>query len=884
MSYRGLLRFAVLSFAVALATARTGAQSPVAQPQPAPAAASAAVLKQYCVTCHNERLKTGGVVIDPADVANVGSGADRWEKIVRKLRTQSMPPPGAPRPDAASYDRVATFLETELDRAEAARPHLGKLPLTHRLSRTEYRNAVRDLLALESLPREVSIDYLLPPDNISSGFDNIADLLFISPSNMERYLDAARKISRLAIGDPAMPVMVNIHRLDPEHPQDERVDELPFGTRGGIAVRSEFPVDGTYVVKVDVGAANGHELEITVDGERVALRPLGGGGPGTPSVDAPPGQPDPADPDPTPPSVDRPAVADRGAGPVDAAGSPPATAARGGRAGGRGRGAAPAPLEFPLALKAGPKLIGVAFVQRTEARDETTLRPRMRSRGTQPAINSVTISGPYKVTGSGDSPSRRRVFVCKPASAKGSGEAGSSSAEETACARRILSTLARRAYRRPANETDVRDLLPFYEQGRKQGSFDLGIQKALERLLVSPQFLFRIEREPLDSARGKPASVAVGTPYRVSDIELASRLSFFIWSSIPDDELLDAAATGRLKDPKVLEQQVRRMLSDPRSESLVTNFAAQWLYLRDISAKLPDEILFADFDETLRAAMQRETELFISSVFRPATCTQGAPTLRLAQGRPEQGRGTSCVEGRENRSVLDLLRANYTFLNERLARHYGVPNIKGSYFRRVTFPEGSVRGGLLGQGSVLTITSYSTRTSPVLRGKWVLENLLSAAPPPPPPNVPSLNTEKAPGKPLTLREAMIQHRASPACAGCHARMDPIGFAMENFDAVGRWRERDGEQPIDATGVFPEGTKFDGIPGLKKELLRQPEQFVGTVAERLLMYAVGRNLQYYDAPTVRAVMREAAPADYTLASLVLGIVKSRPFQMREAGGE
>src|SRR5688572_5184597 len=677
MSCRGVLGIAALSFAIAVATARPGAQAPVAPAvtQAAPAvtaaASSTAVLKQYCATCHNERLKSGGLVIDPAGVTNVGAGADQWEKVVRKLRTQSMPPPGAPRPDAAGYNRVATFLETELDRVEAARPHLGKLPLTHRLSRTEYRNAVRDLLALESLPREVSVDYLLPPDNISSGFDNIADLLFVSPSNMERYLDAARKISRLAIGDPAMPVMVNMHRLDPEHPQDERVDELPFGTRGGIAVRSEFPVDGTYIVRVDVGAAQGHDLEILVDGERVAVRSLGGGGRGAPAVDAPPGQPDPADPDPTPPSVDRPAVPGGGAGPVDAAG------ARGGRAGGRGRGAAPGPLEFPLTLKAGPKLIGVTFVQRTDARDEATLRPRMRSRGTQPAINSVTISGPYKATGRGDSPSRRRIFVCKP----------SSPAEELPCARRILSTLARRAYRRPVNESDIRDLLPFYERGRKEGGFDLGIQKALERLLVSSQFLFRIEREP--------TGVAAGTAYRVSDLELAARLSFFIWSSIPDDELLDAAAAGRLKDPRVLEQQVRRMLADPRSASLVTNFAAQWLYLRDISAKLPDEILFADFDETLRSAMQRETELFIGSVFR------------------------------ENRSVLDLLRANYTFLNERLARHYGVPNIKGSYFRRVTFPEGSVRGGLLGQGSVLTITSYSTRTSPVLRGKWVLENLLS---------------------------------------------------------------------------------------------------------------------------------------------------------------
>ena len=858
MFYRGLRsgpaqagHYVIAVAAGLLVSAGIWRAEPVVAQVPAAAAtpgtSSAAVLKQYCATCHSDRVKAGGLVIDPAAVSNVGTDADRWEKVVRKLRTQAMPPPGAPRPDAASYERVASFLESELDRVETAKPHLGKLPLAHRLSRTEYRNAVRDLLALESLPSEVSVDYLLPPDNISSGFDNIADLLFVSPSNMERYLDAARKISRLAVGDPAMPVMVNIHKLDPEHPQDERVDDLSVGTRGGIAVRSEFPVDGTYIVKVDVGAANGHQLEITVDGERVALRALGGGR-GGPTVDAPPGQPDPADPDPTPPSNARPAVQGRGAGPADGGGSGGSGGAAGagagraggargggGRAGGRGGGAPAGPLEFPLTLKAGPKLIGVAFVQRTDARDESTLRPRMRSRGTQPAINSVTISGPYNVTGSGDSPSRRRIFVCRPGSA----------AEELPCARRILSTLARRAYRRPSTEADLKDLLPFYEQGRRS-NFDLGIQKALERLLVSSQFLFRIEREP--------STVAAGAPYRVSDLELASRLSFFIWSSIPDDELLDAAVAGRLTDPKSLEQQVRRMLADRRSESLVTNFAAQWLYLRDIAAKQPDEILFADFDETLRAAMLRETELFVDSVLR------------------------------ENRSVLDLLTANYTFLNERLARHYGVPNIKGSWFRRVTFPEGSVRGGLLGQGSVLTITSYSTRTSPVLRGKWVLENLLSAAPPPPPADVPALKTETAPGKPLTLRDAMIQHRAAPACAACHARMDPIGFAMENFDAVGRWRDRDGEQTIDASGVFPEGTKFEGIPGLKKVLLGQPEQFVGTVAERLLMYAVGRNLQYYDAPTVRAVMRESKPANYTFASLVLGVVKSRPFQMREAGSE
>jgi mono/diheme cytochrome c family protein len=755
--------------------------------QSRPAAASpapGAVLNQYCVTCHNARLKTGGFVIDTAALTSIGEGAEGWEKVVRKLRTNAMPPAGAPRPDHATYDALASFLESELDRAAIARPRLGALPLAHRLSRTEYQNAVRDLLALGALPKELSVDFLLPADNISSGFDNIADLLFVSPSTMERYLDAARKISRLAVGDPAMPVLVNIHRLDAEHPQDERVDELPFGTRGGLAVRSEFPVDGTYIVKVDLAGAvrEPHQLEVTVDGERVALRSLGGDG--------------------------------------------------GGRG---GRGAPPAaPLEFSLPLKAGPKLLGVSFVQRSEARDEATLRPRMRSRGTQPAIGMVTISGPYDVTSPGDSPSRRRIFVCRPAAP----------AEELPCARQILSTLARRAYRRPVTDVDLQDLMPFYAAGRAEGSFDLGIQSALERLLVSSQFLFRIERPPAGAA---------GTTYRISDLELASRLSFFLWSSIPDDPLLDAAAAGTLKDPKILEQQVHRMLADPRSESLVTNFAAQWLYLRDIDAKRPDEILFPDFDETLRQALRRETELFLGSVFR------------------------------ENRSVLDLLSANYTFLTERLARHYDIPNIKGSYFRRVTLPEGSVRGGLLGHGSVLTITSYATRTSPVLRGKWVLENLLSSAPPPPPPDIPSLKTEGAePGKPLTMREAMTQHRASPACAGCHARMDPIGFAMENFDAVGKWRAADGGGAIDTVGVFPDGTRFDGMAGLKQELLRHPEQFVSTVADRLLMYAIGRNLQYYDAPSVRSILREAAPGKHTLSSLVLGVVKSPPFQMRALG--
>jgi mono/diheme cytochrome c family protein len=779
---------------VDLLTAQTPAQ--VTRPAAAP---PAAVFTQYCVTCHNARLKTAGLVIDPAGLADVGAGAEVWEKVVRKLRTTTMPPAGAPRPDKATYESTAAFLESELDRAALAHPQLGKLPLVHRLSRTEYQNAVRDLLSIDALPNEVRIDLLLPPDNISSGFDNIADLLFVSPSNMERYLDAARKMARLAVGDPAMPVMVNIHKLEPEHPQDERVDDLPFGTRGGLAVRSEFPVDGRYLVKVELAGAarERHELEVTVDGALAALRAIGE--------------------------------------------EPPA----GGRGRGRGGAAAAAPLEFPLNVKAGPKVIGVSFVQHTEARDENTLRPRMRSRGTQPAIASVTISGPYDVTTAGDSPSRKRIFVCRPST--GSGQGPSTASTELPCARQILSTLARRAYRHPIVEADIQDLLPFYESGRKEGSFDRGIQKAIERLLVSSQFLFRIERTP--------STIAPGATYRLSDLELASRLSFFLWSSIPDDALLDAAIGGRLKDPNVLEQQVRRMLVDPRSDSLATNFAAQWLFLRDIDAKRPDEVLFPNFDETLRDALRRETELFVRSVFR------------------------------ENRSVTELLTANYTFLNERLAAHYGIPNIKGSYFRRVTLPAGSVRGGLLGQGSILTLTSYSTRTSPVLRGKWVLENLLSSAPPPPPADIPALRTEAAAtGKPLTMREAMAQHRANPSCAGCHARMDPIGFAMENLDAVGAWRDADAFNPIDAVGVFPDGTKFDGVAGLKQELLRQSDQFVATVAKKLLMYAIGRNLQYYDAPSVRAVLKDAGASGHTMPALVLAVVKSRPFQMRQAASE
>ena len=751
------------------------------------AEASAAVAK-YCATCHSPQLKTAGLVLNPAAAGHPQEEPETWENVIAKLRARSMPPPGAPRPTAETYTALQEYFEGEIDRAAAAHLNAGRLPLLHRLSRSEYANAVRDLLALDALPKEMDYSLLLPPDNKSSGFDNIADLMFTSPSAMESYLGAAEKISRLAIGDAAHPVMVNIHRMPDEQPQDARMDGLPVGTRGGMAIRSTFPLDGEYGIKVSLlgASAERQQLEITVDGERVQLAEI--------------------------------APALRAGGPVAY----------------RARAAEDAkPLEFRIPIKAGPHSIGVAFIERNELRDEEVLRPRLRSTGANLAVEVVTVSGPYNARGPGDTPSRRRIFVCRPASRP----------EEEPCARRILSAIERRAYRRPVAASDVESLMPFYKAGAGDCGFDCGIERALRRVLVSPQFLFRIEHDP--------AGATPGTSHPVSEIELASRLSFFIWSTIPDDELLDLASQGNLRKPGVLEQQVRRMLADQRSSSLVSNFAEQWLYLRDLESKKPNELLFPDFDESLRAAFRQETTLFVDSVLR--------------------GGG----------SVLDLLSANYTFVSERLAKHYGIPNIHGNDFRRVTFAAGDPRGGLLAQGSLLTITSYANRTSPVNRGKWVLENLLSAPPPPPPPNVPALKLEGSdPGKVLTMRDAMIQHRASPACASCHSRMDPIGFAMENFDAVGRWRDLDSGNAIDASGTFPDGTKFAGMAGLKAALLSHPEEFVLTIAERLLMYATGRNVQYFDQPALRAIARESARSNYTFASLILGVVRSAPFQMRE----
>jgi hypothetical protein len=768
-----------------------------------------AAVTTYCEPCHSGRIRTAGLVLDQQAVDDVPANAERWEKVIRKLEGRSMPPPGAPRPDPATYDALKNYLVTRLDRAAAAAPRAGRLPLLHRLSRTEYQNAVRDLLSLDALPKAMEYSMLLPQDNAMSGFDNIADLLFVSPTAMESYLAAAEKISRLAVGDPSAPVMINTYRMPDEEPQTARVNErLPYGTRGGLAIDADFPLDGECAVDVTFAGSSSEDqrVELTVDGARVRLDTIAvGAGRG---------------------GVASPAAAVAG-GRGGQSATPPVDDNTDAGRGGRG------PLNVRIPIKAGPRTIGVTFLERNEVRDEQVLRPRMRGIGPALAIGTVTISGPYNVTGPGDTPTRRRIFVCRPASA----------ADEAPCARRILSTLSRRAYRRAVTDQDLQDLMPFLSEGRTEGGFELGIERALQRLLVSPQFLFRIERDP--------AGAATGSSHPVTDLELASRLSFFLWSSIPDDQLLNVASRGQLRQPGVLEQQVRRMLADSRSSSLVTNFAEQWLYLRDIEAKKPNEILFPDFDESLRAAFRKETDLFLDSVLRSKA------------------------------SVLDLLSANYTFVNERLAKHYGIPNVHGPEFHRVTFPPGSPRGGLLGQGSLLTITSYANRTSPVNRGKWVLENLLAAPPPPPPPNVPALKTDgNATGKPLTMRDAMVQHRANPVCASCHARMDPIGFAMENFDPVGRWRDNDAGGPIDASGIFPDGQKFDGMRGLKAALLSRPEEFVSTLTEKLLMYALGRNVQYFDQPVVRAIVNASARSNYTFASLVMGIVKSAPFQMRE----
>ncbi|PYS50388.1 MAG: hypothetical protein DMG13_21170 [Acidobacteria bacterium] len=777
----------------------------------APAASTnRALLDRYCVTCHNERSATAGLMLDKANVENAGEGAAVWEKVVHKLRTGAMPPPGRPRPDTASYNSLITDLETALDRASAANPNPGR-PAIHRLNRAEYTNAIRDLLAID-----IDGELLLPIDEVNHGFDNIGDALSVTPVLFERYMSTARKIARLEVGEPGSRPFSEKYEVHKFLMQDDRMSEdLPFGSRGGIAIRHHFPSDGEYTIRVLLqrnsrnyirGLAEPHQLDFRLDGERIQVLTVGGG-------DELKGKPGP--------------IFSQAA----QIGDPISEAYE--------NGGAEAHLEVRFQAKAGTHVAGITFLKKNFV-PEGVFRPRMTQfelvqyKGGEPAIDNVVITGPYNAAGLGDTPSRRKILVCRPARI----------AEEGPCAGKILSTLARRAYRRPVTDKDVRALLSVYEIGRNESGFEAGIRAALERILVGPEFLFRIESDP--------PNLAPDTAYRISDLELASRLSFFLWSSIPDDPLLNLAESGKLKDPAILSQQVRRMLDDPRSRSLVTNFVAQWLYLRNIHSKTPDPRLFPEFDENLREAFLKETELFVESTLR------------------------------EDQSVLRLLDANYTFLNERLARHYGVPNVYGSHFRRVTLgPEFEARRGLLGHGSLLTVTSYGNRTSVVLRGKWLLENILGAPPPSPPPNVPSLDDSGTAGKPLPLRQLMEQHRKNPACAGCHAAIDPLGFALENFDAVGRWRTADAGTPINASATLPDGTQLDGPSELRNMLLGRPEDFAGVVAERMLTYALGRGLEYYDVPAIRKIVREAAREDYRWSSFILATAKSMPFQMRRS---
>ena len=785
------LRLVGAAVGTAVVWGALGIGAPAAAGQAGPAlAGQRQLLDRYCVACHNDRLETGGLTLEGVDVTDVAGDAALWEKVAAKLRAGAMPPQPRPRPDPAAYDAFRAWLETELDRVAAARPQPGRTEALHRLSRNEYRNVVRDLLGLD-----VDVSDLLPADDTSYGFDNIAGVLGVSPTLMERYLAAARKISRLAVGSPAPSPVAETFRIASDQGQDDRAAGLPFGTRGGMVVDFNFPEDAEYVISVVPDGPlyiEPHELELTLDGERLEVFTVG--------RTLEPGQR-------------------------------------------RSQYAEADAREVRVRVGAGPHRVGAAFLRKTAAEQERTRKLYKRpftgegSGGDsryQPYLERLTIAGPFESRGGRplvDTPSRARIFTCEP---------GDDAASAAACASGILSNLARRAFRRPVTGADVDRLLDFYEQGAAAGGFDGGIELALRRLLVSPEFLFRIVEDP--------AGLPPGTAYALSDLELASRLSFFLWSSIPDDELLDAAVRGELRDPAALEAQTRRMLADPRADALVTNFAGQWLSLRNAAAVQPDEDLFPDFGEDLRQGFRRETELLFDAVLR------------------------------EDRSVVELLSADYTFLNERLALHYGVPGVRGSHFRRVALDDPE-RGGLLGHGSILTVTSHANRTSPVVRGKWVLENILGTPPPPPPADVPALEATTA-GRTLTMREAMEQHRANPVCASCHRVMDPLGLALEPFDAIGRRRTPNQTRvPMDLTGMLPDGAVFDGPAGLKAALLARPERFVTTVTEKLLTYAIGRGVEYYDAPAVRAITRAAADDGYRLTTLILGVVKSPPFRMR-----
>ena len=797
LARRAVVCFAglVLSPAVSEAQPQPGAVASVAGGS---AAEPRAVIDRYCVTCHSDRLQTGGLSLESVDLADVAAHADVWEPVVRKLRAGAMPPRPRPRPDDATHRRLLAYLEGELDRAATVRPDPGRTESFRRLNRTEYQNAVRDLLALE-----IDVTALLPRDDAAFGFDNV-NTGALSPTLMERYLAAARTVSELAVGSRPPAPGSRVVVVPADRTQEDHVDGLPFGTRGGTVVEHVFPFDGEYDIQVRLqrnrnenveGLTEPHEVELTLDGERLGLFTM------EPSRNMVI-------------QANAEYYADEG---IDNH------------------------LNVRLPVTAGPHRVGAAFIKKNSALLETTRQPydahfnMDRHPRQQPAVRTIAVAGPFNPSGIGETPSRRRIFSCRPA--------GDTADEAEACAVAVVSSLARRAFRRPVSFGDVEQLVGFYRQGYAEGGFEAGVETALRALLTSPEFLFRIERDP--------AEVEAGAAYRVSDLELASRLSFFLWSSLPDDELIDAAAAGRLRDPDVLKAQVRRMLADPRAEALTSNFASQWLHLRNLDAVRPDARAFPDFDDNLRQGFRTETELLFRSVVD------------------------------EDRSVTDLLTADYTFLNERVARHYGVPGVYGDHFRRVALPADSPRAGLLGHGSILTVTSYATRTSPVLRGKWILDNLLGTPPPPPPPNVPPLDESASSTAPTSMRERMAAHRRNPACAVCHRIMDPAGLSMEHFDAIGRWRDEEGGAPIDAAGNLPGGETFAGVAGLRRALLDRPDVFVGTLTEKLLTYALGRGVDHADAPAVRAVVAAASRDDYRLSSLILGVVQSPPFQMRRS---
>jgi mono/diheme cytochrome c family protein len=773
---------ALLGCALAGALILPAQLRPAENTGPAAAAAHRVTLDQYCVACHSTALKTAGLDLETLDTTNLDRDGAIWEKLLRKLRNGEMPPAGMPRPPKADYDALLAYIETGRARVAEARPNPGR-PTLHRLNRTEYANAVRDLLALEIDSAE-----LLPADDIGYGFDNIGDVLTVSPLLLERYLGAASKISRAAMGDTEAPPAYQTYSVPRGLVQLDRTSEsMPLGSRGGTTVRHHFPVDGEYVITIKLqtgrydnilGMERDRELDLRIDGTRIRRFMIAA----DPTVGA---------------TV-------HGVGP-----------------------ASDAHLEARIPITAGTHDITAAFLKDTVV-PEGLILPE-RELAFFEGVGSVSVAGPFAVRGPGTTASRERIFVCRPTAA----------ADEEACATRILSSLARRAYRRPVAADDLPPLLALYREGAASGGFENGIRLALQKILVSPEFLFRLEFDPPNAA---PGSV-----HRISDLELASRLSFFLWSSIPDEELLAVAERGELGKPDMLERQVRRMLAEDRSQALVKNFAGQWLFLRNIARFVPDPVAFPNFDENLREGLQKETELLVASTLE------------------------------EDASIASLLDTDYTFVNQRLAEHYGIEGVYGSEFRRVAVND-ERRRGLLGHASILTVTSYPNRTAPTIRGKWVLEQLLGTPPPPPPPNVPSLKDDEG-VKAMTMRERMEQHRADPACAVCHKMMDPLGFALENFDGLGRWRDTLGAAPIDSSGVLPDGTAFNGPGGLRQVLLGRKELFVETFTERLLTYALGRGVEEYDHPVIRKIVSDASRDDHRWSSIILGIVNSTPFQMR-----